>query len=347
MIYFRPESILLKFILLLLVVLPYSLSGQVTIGSADAPDPSAVLELKTSDKGFLGPRVALTDIFDNTTVPNCTDGLLVFNTADSNTRIAVGDRVKANAYYYWSADRWIQIVGRETLMENIEQGLANLGIPRPAIFSLNGTQQIFNYDPLNLNMAKYPNMYGVVNLLEGVPPNSSAYLPLIEKVNYTSGTVKLDSVTLNGGKKKYIITFQPGIYSIIFTYEFIPADTATPVGSSAYPPGDDYCFSSVYFMQFPVNFINDDNSITKGLTRVESNCFHGYGEGGDYWDYYKQGRFCDHGNTISYVSVLFTETSWDVALGTGQGDDKCNGKTGLSMPNRSTFLYISRLGDAN
>ena len=94
-------------------------------------------------------------------------------------------------------------------------------------------------------------------------------------------------------------------------------------------------------MRFPVTIVNNDGSITSGSTRVESNCYHGYGS-------YKQGEgnYTDHGNTISYVAVLLTETVWDFAFGTGYGDTECNGKKGLSMPNRSTFLYISRLGDA-
>lgn len=330
-----------KLIFLLSVILPCTSFSQVTIGALDEPHPSAVLELKTSDKGFLGPRVALTDIWDKTTVPNYTDGLLVFNINDSNTEVAVGDRVVANKYYYWSTDRWIQVVGKQTMVQNIEQALANLGIPRPAIFSLNGKQHIFTHRPVSEKDAIYPDMLGVINPLEGIFPTSNpnyTYLPLKERVNYTSGTVKLDSTIISGGKKKFFLTFQPGIYSIIFTYEFIPADTA----GSQYSPGHDACYSATYFMQFPVNIKNDDGTISSGLTRIESNCYHGPGA---VPPIFKEGRYADHGNTISYVAVLLTETVWDFAFGTGYGDDNCNGKAGLSMPNRSTFLYISRLGD--
>jgi hypothetical protein len=228
------------------------------------------------------------------------------------------------------------------MVENIEQALANLGIPRPAIFTLNGQQRLFIRDPLNEGWTMYPEMLGVVNLLKGIMPDADvnyAYLPLKERVNYTSGTVKLDSVIVSGNKKKFSITFQPGIYSLVFTYEFIPADTAGP---GIYPPGPDRCYSATYFMRFPVTIINDNGTITSGTTRVESNCYHGPGT---YLP--REGRYADHGNTISYVAVLLTETVWDIALGTGYGDDYCNGAEGFSMPNRSTFLYVSRLGDAN
>ena len=273
------------------------------------------------------------------TVPNYTDGLLVFNTADSDTELPVGDRVKANKYYYWSENKWIQVVGRQTMTENIEQALANLGIPRPAVFTLNGRQHIYTYSPVG--DPTYDDMLGVINPLEGVFPDATinyTYLPLKERVNYTSGTVRLDSVDISANKKKFTITFQPGIYSLIFTYEFIPADTSGP----SYSAGETMCFSATYFMQFPVNIVNDDGTIATGSTRVESNCYHGPGR-------YRpgEGRYCDHGNTINYVAVLLTETTWDFAFGTGWGDTLCNGKTGLSMPNRSTFLYVSRLGDIN
>lgn len=323
--------------IILILFLPV-INAQVTIGSLDPPHPSAVLELKTSDKGFLGPQVSLTDIWDKETVPNYTDGLLVLNMNDSDHDTPVADRVKSGKYYYWYEDRWIELVIKKTMIENIEQALSFKGIPRPAIFTLNGTQHIFSHDPVSgTGRDKFDNMLGIINPLEGVQPNNSTYLPLKERVNYTSGTVKLDSVNMPGNKKKFTITFQPGIYSIIFTYEFVPADTAE---RGQYSPGHDDCWSAVYFMKFPVNIVNSNGTISTGLTRIESNCYHGPG-----FNMPREGRYADHGNTISYVAVLLTETVWDFEFGTGHGDDLCNGKGGLSMPNRSTFLYISRLGD--
>lgn len=350
MINYKKKRTWIKLTALLLVILPYQISSQVTIGALDEPHPSAVLELKSSNKGFLAPRVNLVDIWDKTTVPNYTDGLLVLNMNNSDTDVAVGDRVKSGKYYYWATDRWIQVVGRQTMTENIEQALSNLGIPRPAIFTLNGRQQIFNYNPFpGSGWYMYPDMLGVVNPLEGVLPDATVnytYLPFKERVNYTSGTVKLDSATVSG-KKKFFITFQPGIYSLVFTYEFIPADTAVhPNSGSKYSAGDDECYMATYFMQFPVNIINDNGTITTGLTRVESNCYHGPGKPPGQ-PVRGEGRYADHGNTINYVAVLLAETVWDITFGTGYGDVKCNGKPGLSMPNRSTFLYVSRLGDAN
>ncbi len=328
----------MKILIIILAVFLYSSAiSQVTIGSVDSPHPSTVLELKAGDKGFLAPRVNLIDIWDKVTVPQYVDGLLVLNMNDSGNEIPLSYRVKAGKYYYWHTDRWVEMVVKNTLTENIEQTLSLKGIPRPAIFTLNGTQRIFAKDPVNPGgSGYYPNMYGVINPLAGISVNQEAYLPLAERVNYTAGTVQLNSVNIGGGKTKYTITFQPGIYSIIFTYEFVPADSA----EGNHQAGADNCYSAVYFMKFPVTIKNSDGTVTSGLTRVESNCYHGLG-----WSNPGEGRYADHGNTISYVSVIHTEFVWDFAFGTGNGDTACNGKEGLSMPNRSTFLYISRMGD--
>ncbi|MDR2954276.1 MAG: hypothetical protein LBV43_04270 [Prevotella sp.] len=83
MVYFvRRENWIKLIIFLCGISLPYVLSAQVAIGALDAPHSSAVLELITEERGFLGPQVALKDIWDKETVPNYTDGLLVLNMND-------------------------------------------------------------------------------------------------------------------------------------------------------------------------------------------------------------------------------------------------------------------------
>ncbi len=76
-------------------------NAQVTIGSGDAPDASAVLELKTAakDKGFLGPKVSLKSSTDQTTVPNPAEGLLVYNTGTDPSFATTG-------YMFWDGTAW-------------------------------------------------------------------------------------------------------------------------------------------------------------------------------------------------------------------------------------------------
>ncbi|KQT26159.1 hypothetical protein ASG22_05680 [Chryseobacterium sp. Leaf405] len=67
----------------LLVTMCISLStvamAQIGIGTNN-PDQSSIMELSSSNKGFLPPRVALTSATDASTIPNPANGLVVFNT---------------------------------------------------------------------------------------------------------------------------------------------------------------------------------------------------------------------------------------------------------------------------
>ena len=75
-------------------------SAQTGIGTT-SPDPSAKLDITSSNKGFLPPRVTLTSGTDNSTIPNPATGLLVYNTGN-NTGLLAG-------YYYWNGSSWATI----------------------------------------------------------------------------------------------------------------------------------------------------------------------------------------------------------------------------------------------
>ncbi|PRP66355.1 hypothetical protein [Nonlabens agnitus] len=84
----------LFFATLLFSVLSYS---QVGIGTI-TPDASTLLEVSSSNKGVLLPKVALTGTTDVTTIANPAMGLLIFNTANV-PGLNVG-------YTYWNGSRW-------------------------------------------------------------------------------------------------------------------------------------------------------------------------------------------------------------------------------------------------
>ncbi|MCX7649032.1 MAG: hypothetical protein N2050_00575, partial [Flavobacteriales bacterium] len=70
--------------------------------TGEAPDPSAILDVKASDKGFLLPRVSLTSTSDMATVSSCcATGLLVYNTNNS-ADVAPG-------FYYWDGSLWVPL----------------------------------------------------------------------------------------------------------------------------------------------------------------------------------------------------------------------------------------------
>ena len=70
---------------------------RVGIGTT-TPDTSAMLEVKSSNKGVLLPRVYLTSIFDSLTIPKPAVSLLVYNT---NKTLHDGA-----GYYAWNGNSW-------------------------------------------------------------------------------------------------------------------------------------------------------------------------------------------------------------------------------------------------
>lgn len=89
---------------LIIVFFSFYSYAQVGIGTA-TPEASAKLEINSSNKGFLPPRVSLTGTNDNTTIQNPVTGLLVFNTlangiAPNNVR---------PGYYYYSINSWVRL----------------------------------------------------------------------------------------------------------------------------------------------------------------------------------------------------------------------------------------------
>jgi hypothetical protein len=69
------------------------------------PDPSAVLDLKSTNKGLLPPRVSLTAINSTDPITSPAIGLLVYNTANAG---APPNNV-VPGYYYWNGTNWISV----------------------------------------------------------------------------------------------------------------------------------------------------------------------------------------------------------------------------------------------
>lgn len=74
-------------------------TGSVAIGHNGAVDPTAILNVQSDNKGVLLPRVTLTSSTDDTTIPNPTTGLLVYNTGDDTNFTTVG-------YMFWDGAAW-------------------------------------------------------------------------------------------------------------------------------------------------------------------------------------------------------------------------------------------------
>lgn len=99
-----------KFILLLLalILLSQSINAQ-NIGISDVaitPDASSMLEVRSTNKGLLIPRVALTGTTSASPITSPATSLLVYNTATAGT----APNNVTPGYYYWTGSKWMRLL---------------------------------------------------------------------------------------------------------------------------------------------------------------------------------------------------------------------------------------------
>jgi hypothetical protein len=119
-------------------------AGKVSIGSTPV-SPSALLEVNTTNKGFLLPRVALASNTDALTIPAPATGLIAYNTA-TNATITPG-------LVSWDGTRWLKMVTEIPKVEGSTVQRANL-IPS-SLSTLVGSQDgsggvLLNFGPLTI-----------------------------------------------------------------------------------------------------------------------------------------------------------------------------------------------------
>jgi hypothetical protein len=88
-----------KFLLIVLVLFSVQVFAQTGIGTT-TPNASAKLDVFSTNKGFLPPRVTLTSVSDGTTIASPAEGLLVYN---------LGSVGLQAGYYYWNGANWATI----------------------------------------------------------------------------------------------------------------------------------------------------------------------------------------------------------------------------------------------
>ncbi|MDR2949619.1 MAG: hypothetical protein LBV71_10460 [Prevotella sp.] len=299
------------------IILSLNLSAQVTMGSSDPPHKGAVLELKSEKLGFLGPRIQLQGVSSPNPIVSPAKGLLVFNIGDNGTG---DDKVEKEKFYFWSGSKWIEFVYEDVLEAEINDLLKGLGIPRSAVFHLNGQDKIDNSDPANPVM-------GMFDVMKDANLGDRRWLSFKETDNETNGDVRL----VFQSPAYYHLYFKKGVYSITFAYQFIPSVNAYPNPSIP----RDACTASSYFVDFPL----EKNGITTDRARIHNVAYH------------NPGREGHHGGAISYVVRIESDnTSWGLRLGAGQSGVNCNYNGTLAIPgfslmNENTFVLVSRIGD--
>ncbi len=127
----RLPATLMLAVLMLCLGLPQIAGAQVKIGdNPEAINPNALLELESTNKGLLAPRVALTDAASaaplTAPVPS---GMIVYN---SGSALAAG-------FYFWNGTKWLAVQTSESGRSNfvLVKSAADLPAPSGGVITLN------------------------------------------------------------------------------------------------------------------------------------------------------------------------------------------------------------------
>ena len=93
------------------LITAFSFAQNVAINAdASLPNSSAMLDVKSTSKGLLMPRVTLTGTADVSTIPSPITSLMVYNTTAAGT----GATAVVAGYYYWNGAAWVRMVSSTT-----------------------------------------------------------------------------------------------------------------------------------------------------------------------------------------------------------------------------------------
>ena len=152
-----------------------SMQAQVGIGTLN-PNNSAMLEVASTDKGILIPRIALASKTDTTTITNGNvNSLLVFNTTN-NDEIQPG-------YYYWFEDSWKKLAILEDINQETVTVLNALDAAVYEYISEDNTSTIINVPQ------------DVINNFTTITNHENVFNHLVEIIHNNAGNVYYDGST--------------------------------------------------------------------------------------------------------------------------------------------------------
>src|SRR5262245_31566293 len=101
------KKIIASPVLFLLIISVASQAQNIAIGTNGAiAHPSAMLDVKSSDKGMLIPRIPLTGTDDASTIVNPATSLLIYNTAIAGSGATAVDP----GFYFWNGSSWSKLL---------------------------------------------------------------------------------------------------------------------------------------------------------------------------------------------------------------------------------------------
>ncbi|MCU0328892.1 MAG: hypothetical protein MUE53_07870, partial [Chitinophagales bacterium] len=143
-----------KLIVLLITLLSIGISNiglaQVKIGSnPNTINSNAILELESSDKGIILPRVRLTSVFDSVTVGRHTEGMYVYNLnqrGTDSTRVVPG-------IYFNNGFRWVRVLDLF-----YDQTVGSINVADPIIVIDNTTGVVTKDFKVSINREQIVNL---------------------------------------------------------------------------------------------------------------------------------------------------------------------------------------------
>jgi hypothetical protein len=138
--------------------------AQVGVGTSN-PDASAQLDVVSTNKGILIPRMKLTGTSDVSTIANPKESLLVYNTATA------GDVVPG--FYYWNSLKWVTLGG---LSGNVAISSGGTGATTaPAALANLGAQSVANITTvLGTTLDHYPSESAVTAYVDAEATRATA-----------------------------------------------------------------------------------------------------------------------------------------------------------------------------
>ncbi|MBN1187360.1 MAG: hypothetical protein JXB49_34105 [Bacteroidales bacterium] len=132
-----------KFIFLTLIITNTAFLYSQNVGINDdnsQPDASAMLDIKSSDRGLLLPRVQLVNLNSASPVTNPATGLLIYNDGNNVDK----------GFYYWDGSKWVQLVSGEGIIDNDSDSTNEI-----QDLSLSGNTLSLSDDASTVDLSKY------------------------------------------------------------------------------------------------------------------------------------------------------------------------------------------------
>jgi hypothetical protein len=127
----------IAYLLLAAIINSTYCSAQIGIGTA-TPHSSSILDIKSSNKGLLPPRVSLTSVNDVTTIASPAEGLMVYSPSSNNCNLEPG-------IYVFNGTIWKKISAGTSYSRLIKD---QIGVRNIAFTAYNSTNSYGDYPSL-------------------------------------------------------------------------------------------------------------------------------------------------------------------------------------------------------